>query len=132
MGIGAGGKMKQKIYPDPHGVDTWDENDYDRVYVHIVNSMMYREITGLEPPATPVTAETYAKHNLPWFNVYDETMSDIAPSPELSQVKSIKEMDAEKGFVAQQDDDPVDLSNSDNDKVEYFIDNPNKISDGDW
>ena len=130
MGTGAGGKMKQKIYLDPHGVDTWDENDYDRVYVHIVNSMMYREITGLEPPATPVTAETYAKHNLPWFNVYDETMSDIAPSPELSRVKSIKEMDAEKGFAAQQDDDSVDLSNSD--KIQYFIANPNKVSDGNW
>ncbi|MEM8719637.1 MAG: hypothetical protein AAGE84_10050 [Cyanobacteria bacterium P01_G01_bin.39] len=130
MGIAAGGKMKQKIYPDPHGVDTWDENDYGRVYVHIVNSMMYREITGLEPPATPVTAKTYAKHNLPWFDVYDEAMSDIAPSPELSQVKSIKEMDAEKGFTAQQDDDYVDLSHSE--KIQYFIDNPNQVSDGDW
>ena len=57
-------------------------------------------------------------------------MSDIAPSPELSQVTSIKEVDAEKGFVAQQDDDPVDLSNSD--KIQYFIDNPNQVADGDW
>jgi len=130
MGIAAGGKMKQKIYADPHGVDTWDESNYNRVYVHIVNSMMYREITGLPPPATPVTAETYAQHNLPWFDVYDETMLDIAPSPELSQVKSIKEMDAEKGFTAQQDDDSVDLSQSD--KIQYFIDNPDRVSDGDW
>ena len=130
MGIAAGGKMKQKIYADSYGIDTWDKSNYGRVYVHIVNSMMYREITGLEPPATPVTAETYAKQNLPWFDVYDETMSDIAPSPELSQVKTIQEIDAEKGFTAQQDDDSVDLSQSD--KIQYFIDNPNKVSDGDW
>ena len=130
MGIAAGGKMKQKIYSDPYGVDTWDENDYSRVYVHIVNSMMYREITGSEPPTTPVTAKTYAKHNLPWFDIYDENMSDIALSPELSQVKSIKEMDAEKGFSEQQDDSSVDLSHSD--KIQYFIDNPNQVSDGDW
>jgi len=130
MGIAAGGKMKQKIYSDPHGVDTWDENNYGRVYVHIVNSMMYREITGLEPPTTPVTAETYAKHNLPWFDVYDEAMSDIAPSPELSKIKSIKEVDAKKGFTAQQDDDSVDLSH--NEKIQYFIDNPDRVSDGDW
>ena len=123
-------EMERRIHADPHGVDTWDESNYNRVYIHIVNSMMYREITGLEPPATPVTAETYAKHNLPWFDVYDETMSDIAPSPELSQVKSIKEMDAEKGFPAQQDDDSVDLSQSD--KIQYFIDNPDRVSDGDW
>ncbi|MEL6929049.1 MAG: hypothetical protein AAFO95_10470 [Cyanobacteria bacterium J06600_6] len=130
MGIAAGGKMRQKIYRDPHGVDTWDEGNYGRVYVHIVNSLMYREITGKEPPNTPVTVKTYAKHNLPWFDVYDETISDIAPSPELSQVKSIKEMDAEKGFPAQQDDNSVDLSHSE--KIQYFIDNSHKVSDGDW
>ena len=39
-------------------------------------------------------------------------------------------MDAEKNFTAQQDDQSVDLSNSD--KIQYFIDNPNKVSDGNW
>lgn len=130
MGIAAGGKMKQKIYPDPHGIDTWDENNYERVYVHIVNSMMYREITNLEPPNTPVTAKTYAQYQLPWFDLYDETMSDIAPSKELSQVKTIKEMDAQKGFDEQQDDTSINLSGSE--KVKYYVNNPHKISDGDW
>ena len=130
MGMAAGGKMKQKIYADPYDINTWDENDYDRVYVHIVNSLMYREITGLEPPQTPVTAKTYAQHNLPWFDLYDETMSDIAPSSKLGRVKTVKEMDAQKGFDLQQDDSSIDLSNSK--KVKYFIDNPNLISDGDW
>ena len=27
MGIAAGGKMKQKIYPDPYSINTWDENE---------------------------------------------------------------------------------------------------------
>src|SRR5664279_1990991 len=49
MGLGAGGKMEQKIYPDPHGIDTWDQDNYGRAYVHIVNSMMFREITDKEP-----------------------------------------------------------------------------------
>src|SRR5215217_5352944 len=44
MGLAAGGKMRQKIYPDPHGIDTWVQEPYGRIYVHIVNSMMYREI----------------------------------------------------------------------------------------
>lgn len=51
MGLSAGGKMKQKIYKDKYGVDTWDENNYGRVYVHIVNSAMYKQITGREPPS---------------------------------------------------------------------------------
>ena len=122
--------MKQQIYADPHGIDTWDENDYDRVYVHIVNSMMYREITGLEPPQTPVTAQTYAQHNLPWFDIYDETMADIAPSSVLSQVKTVKEMDAKKGFGTQQDDSSLNLTDSK--KIQYFINNPDCVSDGDW
>ncbi len=130
MGMAAGGKMKQQIYADPHGIDTWDENDYDRVYVHIVNSMMYREITGLEPPQTPVTAQTYAQHNLPWFDIYDETMADIAPSSVLSQVKTVKEMDAKKGFGTQQDDSSLNLTDSK--KIQYFINNPDRVSDSDW
>ena len=65
MGLAAGGKMRQKIYPDPHGVDTWDQENSGRVFVHIVNSMMYREITGKEPPSTPVTAKTLRPIRLP-------------------------------------------------------------------
>src|SRR5450759_3754929 len=59
MGLGAGGRMRQKIYPDPHGVETWSKTNRAETFVHIVNSMMYREITGKEPPLTPVTAKMY-------------------------------------------------------------------------
>src|SRR6185503_6508738 len=24
MGLAAGGRMRQQLYPDPHGIDTWD------------------------------------------------------------------------------------------------------------
>jgi hypothetical protein len=132
MGLGAGGKMKQKIYPDPHGIDTWDEGNTGRVYVHIVNSMMYREITGKEPPPTPVTAKTYAKHGLPWFDLYDEKMGDIDAPSELEAVKSIKDMDKEKGFAPQQDDDSIDIP--DDQVIKYKIDKPkpDEVDDGDW
>ena len=130
MGIAAGGKMKQKIYPDPHGIDTWDASNYGRVYVHIVNSLMYRQITGKEPPQTPVTAKTYAQYKLPWFDLYDETMSDIKASSELSSVKSIKEMDAQKQLGVQQDDDSLDITNSN--IINYSIENPDRVSDGNW
>lgn len=130
MGMGAGGKMKQKIYPDPYDIDTWDEDNYGRVYVHIVNSMMYREITGVEPPATPVTAKTYAQYQLPWFDLYDESMCDVAASSELNRVKTVKEIDYQKGFTAQQDDSSVDIYNSD--IINYPVNKPRKIRDGNW
>jgi hypothetical protein len=129
MGLGAGGKMKQKIYSDPHGIDTWDADNYGRVFVHIVNSMMFREITGKEPPTTPVSAQTYAQNHLPWFDLYDDKMSDIEASDELKGVKSIKEMDKEKGFKPQQDDSSVDLSDSPT--IKYKVDKDD-VGDGDW
>jgi hypothetical protein len=131
MGLGAGGKMKQKIYEDEHGIDTWDAGNLGRVYVHIVNSMMYREITGEEAPPTPVTAKTYAERGYPWFDLYDEHLADIAAPDALKDVKSIKEMDTEKGFEPQQDDDSVDVPE---DKiVKYEMDkDKHRVDDGEW
>lgn len=129
MGLAAGGKMKQKIYPDPHGFDTWDPENHGRVYVHIVNSMMYREITGNEPPPTPVTAKTYAQHGLPWFDLYDDKLGDISAPDALKQVKSTKEMDEQKGITPQQDDEPVEIPD---DKVIKYKMDDEEVKDGNW
>jgi hypothetical protein len=129
MGLAAGGKMKQKIYPDQYGVSTWDEENFGRVYVHIVNSMMYREITGMEPPLTPITAKMYAQYSLPWFDVYDENKKDIASPDILSQVKSVKDLDQQKGFNPQQDDTSVEI---DSKQIKKLKIDPNSVKDGDW
>lgn len=129
MGIAAGGKMKQEIYPDPHGIDTWDQENFGRVYVHIVNSLTYREITDREPPPTPVTAKTYAQYGLPWFDLYQEGLGDISPPEVLKKVKSIKEIDAEKGFTPQQDDDSIDIPEG---KVIKISTGPGQVKDGKW
>ena len=130
MGLAAGGKMKQKIYPDPHGIDTWDENNFGRLYVHIVNSLMYREITGNEPPPTPVTAKTYAQYGFPWFDLYDDKMGDISAPDELKKIKTVKEMDQEKGFTSQQDDSSVDVPE---DKIiKYKLGADEEVKDGNW
>lgn len=109
MGLGAGGKMRQEIYPDPHGVDTWDLENSAKVVVHIVNSMEFRRITGHEPPPTPISAEQYTGYGLPWFDLYDEGKGDIDPGEAFKKVKSIKQMDKKKGFAPQQDDDPIKI-----------------------
>ena len=107
MGLAAGGKMKQKIYPDPYGVDTWEEERDARVFVHIVNSQLWREITGEEPPQTPVTAKSYAKAKLPWFDLYDEGEATVNPTDTLKQVKSLAQLEAEQGIVSEVDDSHV-------------------------
>jgi hypothetical protein len=91
--------------------------------------MMYREITGKEPPNTPVTAQTYSEYNLPWFDLYDEQKGSVAPSTILSQVKSVKEMDKNQGFAPQQDDTSVDIPQAQIKKLNL---DPDGVRDGNW
>jgi hypothetical protein len=107
MGLAAGGKMKQKIYPDPFGLDTWNAAARSRVFVHLVNSELWREITGEAPPPTPVTARSYADAGLPWFDLYDEGAATLAPTSTLAGVKSVKQLDATKSTLPLQDDESI-------------------------
>ena len=109
MGLAAGGAMEQEIYPDEYGADVWDQERSGRVFVHIANSMAWREITGEEPPPTPVSARSYTEHRFPWFSLYDEGRGDLTPAESLKHVKSVKEMDQKKGFTRQQDDGTIEL-----------------------
>lgn len=102
MGIGAGGKMTQAIYPDPHGVATWDERNTGEVIIHLVNSEQYRAITGIAPPPTPVDAAEYTSHGYPWYEFYDEGRGDIAASETLQKVRPVQELEREAGTA--QDD----------------------------
>jgi hypothetical protein len=89
MGIGAGGAIRQKLYPDEYGIDAWDESSGEEVAVHILNSAQYRELTGVEPPPTSIDAVTYTEHGFPWFELYDESKGDVAGSEELAGVEPI-------------------------------------------
>lgn len=104
MGLGAGGKMSQKIYPDPYGVDTWDSTNLGLVMVHIINSEQYRELTNLEPPSTPVTAQAYTQYGLPWFALYEEERGDVSATETLSRARTIREQELEQGIVESQDE----------------------------
>ena len=97
MGLGAGGKMKQKIYRDRHGVEVWDGGNFGRVTVHLLNSAQFREVTGFEPPTTPVDAAAYAEAGLPWFDLYDEDRAGLAAAPALAGAKTIAQRDEERG-----------------------------------
>ncbi len=99
MGLGAGGQMRQKIYPDPHGISVWDEAQATRVVVHIVNSERFRELTGLEPPPTPIDMQTYNERGLPWFDVYDEHMGDVPAPAVLQEVRTVAQAEREQDMA---------------------------------
>ena len=103
MGLGAGGTMKQKIYPDPYGLEVWDQDNYGRIFIHIINSAEFFAITGFDPPPTPIDAKTYTEYGLPWFDLYDETKGDVPPSGRLAKAKTISARDAEREEAIQAD-----------------------------
>jgi hypothetical protein len=108
MGFGAGGRIRQKIYPDEYGIDTWDTSNFAEVFVHVVNSVQFEAITERKPPPTPIDAKTYTQYGFPWFELYDEDRGAVAGSEELSKVKGVQKTATEKGLG--QPDEPVDVT----------------------
>lgn len=131
MGLAAGGSMVQKIYPDPHGLDTWNEKQSGRMFIHIVNSEMYEQITGERPPKSPITAHDYLIRNYPWFKVWDEEFKDVSASSTLKGVKTVSEKDKEHGFTGQQNDNPLQgITVVSTGKPHIFI--GQEVKDGTW
>lgn len=96
MGLGAGGRMHQEIYEDHRPLDHWDVAHTSRCFVHLMNSLVWRAVTGAEPPTVPLTAAEYARHGLPWFEYYSEATA-VSAQEVLRKLKSIGEIGREKG-----------------------------------
>lgn len=99
MGLAPGGRMKQDIYDDPYRLSDWDTENTSRCFVHIANSMVWRSITGDDPPTTPPTAEEYTHAGMPWFDWYDDQNTVVYGSSVLAGMKSVAELGKEKGDV---------------------------------
>ena len=97
MGLGAGGRITQRIYPDAYGVDTWEPVPAARLAVHLLNGEQYAEVTGHPAPPTPVSARVYTEHGLPWFTLYDEAKGTLAAAETLTRVRSVGAIDAGRG-----------------------------------
>lgn len=121
MGLAAGGRMRQKIYDDPHGVDTWDQSRCGRVYVHLCNAQQWHAITGEQAPALPREVEGYGG---PWFGVADGGVDAVPGSDILNTVKSVDEIDEAApaegagGIIVYQPNVPKPTTH--------------KVHDGDW
>jgi hypothetical protein len=107
MGLAPGGRMRQEIYDDPHGLSDWDQARMGRCFVHLANSLVWRQITGEQPPTVPPTAREYAAAGLPWFDYYADGLSAVPGSGILQQLKSVVQLGKRKGDVPLPENEPV-------------------------
>lgn len=99
LGLGGGGRIAQKIYPDPHGLDTWDQARAREIRIQVLNSVDFAKLTGFAAPATPVTVDEYARHKLPWFRLYDEAEEDLGVTEALARLKTVANDDASLAWL---------------------------------
>lgn len=96
LGLAPGGEMEQEIYEDERDPSHYSRKSHARCFVHLCDTMSWREMTGQEPPATPVTVKEYEKWGLPWFHYYSEDPT-LAGAARLAGMKSVAEMRKAKG-----------------------------------
>jgi hypothetical protein len=101
LALGAGGSIRQKVYPDPHGRDTWDTANSGRARVILLEANSFAALTGVEPPPTPVEPATYTAHGLPWFDLYDEDAGTVEPAEDRRLV-TIRDRDKARDAAAEQ------------------------------
>ncbi len=112
MGLAPGGKMRQEIYEDDYGFAVWERSVKSRFcFVHIVNSLQYRAVTGQNPPTRPPTAEDYTDEELPWFDYYNENLRAVSEPRRrpnrLNQLESLATLMPKKGLGDLPDNAPV-------------------------
>lgn len=93
LGVGAGGSISQKIYPDKYGIETWDREHPMSFFVRLIDAAELASITGMPKPSSPVDAAAYTAAGLPWFALYDDREDDIQAASALAKVRSIRELE---------------------------------------
>ena len=91
MGLGRGGTIEQKIYPDPYGLDVWNEKPSGVDVIYMVSSDDFKQVTGYKAPPTPITYQTYQQYGLPWFELHDKKFQDTKGSDVFAKLKPVGE-----------------------------------------
>ncbi len=107
MGLAPGGLMRQEIYEDEYGFDAWDTSVRSRCFVHILNSVQFFEVSGVEPPREPPTAKEYTAAGLPWFDYYGGDLQALDGARTLAGLDSVAAKKLKKGEGILADNDPV-------------------------
>lgn len=126
MGMGAGGFIKQEISMDKYGFDKWDTSQHQRVFVHLLNSLEYKKITGLENPNKPLCPNVYKSYNYPWFDYYSEDNA-LSGSNKLSKIDSIGSLDIKNNQNILGDNSSLDIH-----KLSVYDIGTKTVKNGKW
>ena len=107
MGLAPGGEMQQDIYEDPYDFEVWDLRKSQRCFVTIANAEQWMDITGEEPPTSPISASAYTQAGLPWFEYYAGDQIAIEGAKRLGKIKSIKNVTPTAGQNIWVEDKPA-------------------------
>ena len=108
MGLAPGGLMRQEIYEDEYGFDAWETSVRSRCFVHILNSVQYLAVCGVEPPTLPPTAAEYTNAGLPWFDYYGGDLKALEGSAKLANLDSVAAKMWKVGAGSLAGNDPVE------------------------
>lgn len=89
MGLGKGGEIHQKVYDDPYGLKVWDKKAVAAERIYLVSSYDFRQITGHNPPQTPVNYEMYQRLGYPWFEVWDHHLKDSTGTDKFDNLDTV-------------------------------------------
>ena len=96
MGLAPGGLMRQEVYEDEYGFDVWCTSARTRCFVHVLNSIQFFAVSGVEPPRKPPTAREYTAAGLPWFDYYGGDLTALEGSKKLLDLDSVAVMNLKK------------------------------------
>jgi hypothetical protein len=95
MAVGVGGLIKQSILHDTHPTTAWDTDNTAIFNLQLLNATVFQRVTGMAPPPSPVTAETYAAAGLPFFSITGEVDSGVKGI--FEDIRSVGQIDRAKG-----------------------------------
>lgn len=96
MGVAAGGRMRQGLYPDHFMLDDWDMSASDRVFVSLLHAKDWKSVTGEDAPNPPPTPQDYARAGLPWFDCYGNDQPFLPGGTKLTNIRSVATLFEEK------------------------------------
>ncbi|WP_141686873.1 hypothetical protein [Bradyrhizobium sp. LMTR 3] len=100
LGLGAGGRIQQKIHADRYGLDTWDQTNPTLAVVRLLDAASFQSLTGRAAPPSPIDAATYACLGLPWFELYEEQATDLQPAEIFRHIRTVSSSESESDLEA--------------------------------